>query len=710
MQEYDGFEFLPEYEEEEQGKALENNTEFILEQEADQPENKDNKRKTAADRMFLNRIKVLHLPGLKDIKARIKITYYKKKNLRKKSKEKKKSNQTLSVHDLLTLPQAYEILNIDYFPVSYEEVRISYYSQELRLEGKEEKIQLLKRARKLIFENININPFEEEGMLIQEEPIEEEIPEEKLTEDNLSKLKAVKCRLRSRKKGNKESANWKDLSSEIFQGESEPELHNVKEKKKSKASQETQKSVSKNRNRRNSGNKNILLFLLPLLFVIYIAYINYKGDDGIAKKGEIIHNTTSVKENELEEEPAEVNEKIITIEKSLEFLVRDGLKLQNRAVSFSLQEITEYVSEQSPIIPWLNICLLKREFEVNKGYISYRVSDYSLYRFKGSNEPQKQWRIITNIGHVQILNYDLTDLWKGSAVTGSGKFYLENVVLDTTCSENGYLTATLTFLSDRDKPAILKMEGLYNQRKNEFNLEPIEWIERPTLFVAPSFWGTIDLSEKKIVQKPKTKSTTFTLIGEKENSTTNPSKEIISSLLRKQAAVYEGEPLDLTELELKSYNMTKKQGNMYDLSFSGILEKGIGIYEIKGSAELHQYNNLWVLGEIDAKASLKELILEGQYKGSLEWEKNTYALEAEIYKENGQLKAKFKIKEKYLPMITKSIESRRIIVKEDSIIFQRKDILKGNIIGNQVIEGKLFHTTAQISNITDFKITKRENY
>lgn len=658
-----------------------------------------------------------YLLVLQQLVLKIKLPHRKsaKENTEKSMKETEQDIQE-QIYDSskpLSLMDAYNILDIRYYPASYEDVRMAYYMQELNAE--EHRIELLQRARKLIYDNISENPFEVGSGIFEKkendsskddiylQPSETQISETVLSTEETSSTKTwfevIKFRISTmskRKKSKQKSLRWGDV---------EKEINNRTATKISTG----KKTTKKRKKRKKRGVLKFIFYAAAVLFIIYLIYEkqenNYNPSElsVITEKNQLLEDETSKNNN--------TSENYISVERSLQLLENDGLKIEGEVVEFKREELTNYSSEQLLHIPFVNLYLLRREFTANKPYMTYRVYDYSFYKFKGSNDPEKAWTHKNNFTSYEVIDYNLEGTWTGTCTTGNGKYELSNVVLTMEATSNGYLTAEFEFLSDQKAPGKVLMEGKYNPKKNQFVLYTREWIERPTLFVAPELLGKIDLNTYCITQTPKTTKTMFSLATTTSSvSQFEISNHLIKGLLQGKTATYENSIIPLKDMtSCKVISISNKTEEQCEVTIDGYVDRKITDYQVKGTATLKKHNGIWIVKETKLNATLKKTDLSGTLKGTEKIGKQTYYVTYEILKEENKKNtyiATVSKKHRLLPFIIITKEKRRMFLDQGSIKNERIDLIKGNIKGEAVenmlinyskdnIEGDILRLTKQ---------------
>ena len=579
----------------------------------------------------------------------------------------------------LSLKQAYDLLEITIFPVSYEEVRMAYYMQELTLQEDEEKLQLLKRARKLIHDNISINPFEDGEFITEHETTEaeEEIPflKEPVVDAMVNEIPAKKMvfpriNIFKKKRKSESQLKWDDVEKEI---NNTPKSTSHQQKAKQKKSLHTTK-------------KHIFKFLFMSVIILGFIYVIYSSEQSSSTKDgiNISKDTSTTVEEELYMENENTKENEISLEKSIQLLEIDGLKIDKEQVHFNREELTDYSCVQMIRIPITNISLIKREFTANKRYITYRVCDYSLYKYKGTNEPENTWKQVFNHAMCEVIEYDLNGTWTGECTTGKGKYNLSDVVLKINATENGYLKAEFQFISELNLPGKILMEGTYDKKKNQFILQGEEWVERPKLFVAPQLSGKIDLDEQKLTHTYKSTKTTFNLTSTKTASENNGiSKNTIRSLLKERFATYEKWNIPLKTIkDCSILNTEKKAEDEMRVSIVANVSQDIVDYNIKGDIVIRKRNGIWTMKESRLNAIPCKEDISGQYNGSETIGKQTYRLEADVKKETADSYTAIISRHYYFIPIPFSVEEWNITKVNDSIVCERSDVLKGTIKGD----------------------------
>lgn len=573
----------------------------------------------------------------------------------------------------LTLEDAYGLLGLKVFPVSYEDVRMAYYLQELTIKDKPVQIELIKRARKLIFDNISVNPFEEgkqltekgfeDTVILNHEPENNEVKEPK-------KALQLKGFFTCRKKKKDSGLKWGDVEKEL-KLDSTPKKE---EKKKSKLLKRIK-------------SPNILKFGAFLTVIILLVYLVYRTEELPGSTEEYTSVETTAEDEKLEDTSGGQN---ISLEQSIILLERDGLKIDKKRVSFVKEELTDYSSVEIVHIPFSNITLLKREFTANKPYITYRVSDYSLYKFKGSNEPETAWEHKGNYADYDILDYDMNGLWEGTCTTGNGKYELTNVKMSIDATENGYMVAEFSFLSELKLPGKIVMEGTFDKNKNRFVLQEKEWKQRPKLFVAPELIGRMDLEEPKLTETLKTTKTVFDLkAADIKQSNENITNEVVKSLLEGESASHKDTTVLLDQITSCSITAVKgKENDITEVAIVANAPKNIAEYTVKGTIDLKKRNGIWIITESALEVVSCKVDISGTYKGTEVIDKKTYQTTYEIIpssKRTGEYTATVRKNLYLLPFVAVHEETRNIKVENDTITSERVDVLKGDIAGDASI-------------------------
>jgi len=472
-------------------------------------------------------------------------------------KWKKKKEEDTSI---TTLREAYELLGIDIFPVTYDKVCTQFYIKTMASGLTQEQKDNYEAAKRMILSKLSANPFiQESPMKVGEENIEIGLKRESVLEYIKKRLLQIKC-LKKRQIKIEEHVN-------MTEGETGFIL--LKRKKKI--------------------GKNKIHVVLLMLFIsgIFISVLNIL---------------------------VQRQEMVITKSESIELLESQGVKIENKTITIAPENICNYTVQQKAYIPGINICILERNYLFSTKNILTRVSSQTAYKSEMVKTGDIIWKKVWENTENYIVDTALSGTWAGSFVIGDDD--LKDAVLKITVTENGYIEGTLSFKLANLMPGKIEVAGKYDTSKNKFSIKGLDWIERPSLFVTPSLDGYYDYQKEALVSSEGSSA-----IFEIKNIE-SAQVSIFAPLLEGENAVYAANGkkhnIELGNLTQFTYSIENQTDESVEIIYTGITNKNIVNFRVKGNAVFEKADTFYVLKNHSATAEYLSTSITGVYNGT-EW-------------------------------------------------------------------------------------------
>lgn len=469
-------------------------------------------------------------------------------------KNKNESNQPLS-----TLKSAYELLGIDKFPVTYDEVCKYFYLKTMDTELSQEQKNSYETAKEMILSKLSTNPFNQENSF-KTDSYDPEIKIGLKKESILEKIKKKLLQIKGFKKV-RETENQFTIS------ENESDFILLKKKN------------------RFGKNKSAIITIILIAGIVVLIF-----------KGSI-----------------QSRDMYISKAESIQLLESQGVKLGNRTIDIKPENICSYTVKQKGYIPGIDICILERNYLLCTQSILTKISSLTAYKLDKSEVDTLLWDKVWESADDHIVEADLSGAWSGSFCIGDEE--LKDATLKFSMTENGYIEGIFSFKLANLIPGEIEITGKYDKSTNKFNIKGSNWLKRPSLFVTPSLNGYYDYQKEALVSS-KDSSSIF------EFKSTEANMSIFVPLLEEESASYlsngKNHNIKLGKLCQFTYKIVNQTEESVEIVYTGVTNRDIVNFKVKGNAIFEKVDAFYILKGHSATAEYLSTSITGIYNGT-EW-------------------------------------------------------------------------------------------
>ena len=377
----------------------------------------------------------------------------------------------------------------------------------------------------------------------------------------------------------------------------------------------------------------------------------------------IILGGVLLKEEPLLEEDTGTNMSLFT---SLTQMEQDGISIEHSIMPVSKEDIADY--NASTLFSIWGYQGIKREFTYHQQEASAAIKVFTLYKNSG------EWKKIVEYANYTLLRIDIDGEWIGD-YSVTEKYELVDSKLNLQSSKNGYITGEFSFTTEQGANGLIEIEGIYDLQNNHLKMNGNNWIDRPSLFMTPTFTGQYNIATGCL---ESTGRTNFHF--QKKITESNPiGKAMLLHFLSAECATYKDNNIPLESLKYLQYTQTVREDTC-EIEYEAVLDRNIIDYNIKGPAQFIKSKEIWQLSKHHAQAECIAADISGIYMGkeyidNKAWDVTyilTHTDNPSIYNAEVILKRGFKnVKEK-----------REIHIIDGGITTKRLDIVEGNLYGN----------------------------
>ncbi len=360
-------------------------------------------------------------------------------------------------------------------------------------------------------------------------------------------------------------------------------------------------------------------------------------------------------------------------ELSISLLERDGIDYKGDTLKINPHRIDKLNTSERKIF---NYYIFKRSFELSDNNLTYDINAYSVYRNSEVGSEPSKYSKLRDFAKIKITGVDLSGKWNGEGLL-LGKYALRDIVLDIDVKESGYVTGLLEFIID-DKEASINVEGQINKDTLEATFGTSSWNKRPNLLVSPIILdGTLNIYDGSI---SSTKKTSFIL--KKEVDSSEEFDKEVQILLKKEYCEYNSTDICsilMDNLDNLEYHITDDSKEKKQISYTADLQKDVAKYKVGGKAILHKDDNTdtWFISDNTAKATLKEIVLSGEYTGTEQMDDKTWNVTYTIDERIGN---SYTADVKLISGINTVVEKRLLeVIDNKQIRVSRLDVLEGKV-------------------------------